>query len=137
MLLGEPQGAGVRYRPVNSCLLPLGELEGRHLVTIEGLNPPSAPGPAPALNPIQEGFVLEGATQCGFCTPGFIVALTGYFLGSESPDPESAEDAVAGKPVPLHALRLHPPGHRPAAGAAPGLALAAACSAWRWGIGAA
>ena len=96
VLLGEPQGAEVRYRPVNSCLLPLGELEGRHLVTIEGLNPPSAPGPAPALNPIQESFVLEGATQCGFCTPGFIVALTGYFLGSESPDPESAEDAVAG-----------------------------------------
>jgi xanthine dehydrogenase small subunit len=96
VLLGEPQGAEVRYRPVNSCLLPLGELAGRHLVTIEGLNPPSGPGPAPALNPIQESFVLEGATQCGFCTPGFIVALTGYFLGNDRPDPESAEDAVAG-----------------------------------------
>ena len=96
VLLGELQGGEVRYRPVNSCLLPIGELEGRHLVTIEGLNPPSGFGPGPALNPIQESFVLEGATQCGFCTPGFIVALTGYFLGNPSPDPESAEDAVAG-----------------------------------------
>jgi xanthine dehydrogenase small subunit len=96
VLLGEPRDGGVRYRPVNSCLLPLGELEGRHLVTIEGLNPPSGPGPAPALNPIQQSFVDQGATQCGFCTPGFIVALTGYFLDTPNPDPESAEDAVAG-----------------------------------------
>ena len=96
VLLGEPRGGEVRYRPVNSCLLPLGELEGRHLVTIEGLNPPVGPGPAPALNPIQQSFVSEGATQCGFCTPGFIVALTGYFLGNPSPDAESALDAVAG-----------------------------------------
>ncbi len=96
VLLGELRGGEVRYRPVNSCLLPLGELEGRHLVTIEGLNPPAGPGPAPALNPLQQSFVDEGATQCGFCTPGFIVALTGYFLNTPSPDPDSAEDAVAG-----------------------------------------
>ena len=96
VLLGEPREGAVRYRPVNSCLLPVGELEGRHLVTIEGLNPPLGPGPAPALNPIQKSFVEEGATQCGFCTPGFIVALTGYFLGNPAPDPETAQDAVAG-----------------------------------------
>jgi xanthine dehydrogenase small subunit len=96
VLLGEIRGGELRYRAVNSCLLPLGELEGRHLVTIEGLNPPPGDGPAPTLNPIQQSFVSEGATQCGFCTPGFIVALTGYFLGNPDPDPESALDAVAG-----------------------------------------
>ncbi len=96
VLLGEPRGKELRYRPVNSCLLPLGELDGRHLVTIEGLNPPAGQEPGPALNPIQQSFVSEGATQCGFCTPGFIVALTGYFLGNPDPDPESALDAVAG-----------------------------------------
>jgi xanthine dehydrogenase small subunit len=96
VLLGEPRGNELRYRPVNSCLLPLGELEGRHLVSIEGLNPPAGQGPGPALNPIQQSFVSEGATQCGFCTPGFIVALTGYFLGNPDSDPESALDAVAG-----------------------------------------
>ncbi len=96
VLLGAPRGGELRYRPVNSCLLPLGELDGRHLVTIEGLNPPAGQEPGPALNPIQQSFVSEGATQCGFCTPGFIVALTGYFLGNPNPDPESALDAVAG-----------------------------------------
>jgi xanthine dehydrogenase small subunit len=99
VLLGEPRDGGLRYRPVNSCLLPLAELEGRHLVTIEGLNPPAGAGPAgapPDLNPIQRAFVEEGATQCGFCTPGFIVALTGYFLGTADPDPEAAQEAVAG-----------------------------------------
>ena len=94
VLLGEPKGGAIRYRPVNSCLLPVGELEGRHLVTIEGLSPPS--GPEPALNPIQRSFVEEGATQCGFCTPGFVVALTGHFLGGPAPSLEKALDAVAG-----------------------------------------
>jgi xanthine dehydrogenase small subunit len=96
VLLGEPRGDELRYRPVNSCLLPLGELDSRHLVTIEGLNPPAGQEPGPALNPIQQSFVVEGATQCGFCTPGFIVALTGYFLGNPDADPDSALDAVAG-----------------------------------------
>ncbi len=96
VLLGEPRGKELRYRPVNSCLLPLGELDGRHLVTIEGLNPPAGLEPGPELNPIQQSFVWEGATQCGFCTPGFIVALTGYFLGNPDPGPESALEAVAG-----------------------------------------
>jgi xanthine dehydrogenase small subunit len=45
------------------------------VVTIEGLNPYNR-----NLNPIQQSFVEEGASQCGFCTPGFIVSLTGYFL---------------------------------------------------------
>ena len=94
VLLGEPKGGEIRYRAVNSCLLPVGELEGRHLVTIEGLNPPS--GREPELNPIQRCFVEEGATQCGFCTPGFIVSLTGWFLGGPAPSLEQALDAVAG-----------------------------------------
>ena len=86
VLLGEPAGPALRYRAVNSCLLPVGELAGRHLVTIEGLNPPGLAGPA--LNAIQQSFVDEGATQCGFCTPGFIVALTGHFLAGPDRDPE-------------------------------------------------
>jgi xanthine dehydrogenase small subunit len=94
VLLGEPRGGDIRYRPVNSCLLPVGELEGRHLVTIEGLNPPA--GSELALNPIQQAFVEEGATQCGFCTPGFIVALTAYFLAGPQPSLEGALEAVAG-----------------------------------------
>ncbi|MFO7608935.1 MAG: FAD binding domain-containing protein [Candidatus Krumholzibacteriia bacterium] len=76
VLLGEPAPGGVRYRAVASCLLPVGELAGRHLVTIEGLNPPVG------LNPIQQALVDEGAPQCGFCFSGFVVSLTGFFLTS-------------------------------------------------------
>ena len=99
VLLGEPAGEGMLYRVVNSCLLPLGAAAGRHLVTIEGLNPAGAGEPGrglPALNPIQECFLEEGATQCGFCTPGFVVSLTGYLLRDPRPTLAGALDAVAG-----------------------------------------
>jgi len=85
ILLGEPHQGGVRYRAVNSCLLPLGEAAGRHVVTIEGLNRPD-------LSPVQKALVEEGAIQCGFCTPGLVVALTGYLLSSDS---LSGADSVA------------------------------------------
>jgi len=99
VLLGEPAGEGMLYRVVNSCLLPLGAAAGRHLVTIEGLNPAGSGEPGrvlPALNPIQECFLEEGATQCGFCTPGFVVSLTGYLLREPRPTLAGALDAVAG-----------------------------------------
>jgi xanthine dehydrogenase small subunit len=89
VLLGEPRGGEILYRPVNSCLLPLGDASGRHVVTIEGLN-------AEALTPVQAAFVEEGASQCGFCTPGFIIALTGFLLSSPRWDVDTALDALAG-----------------------------------------
>ena len=89
VLVGRPERGAVRYEAVNSCLLPAGELPGRHLVTIEGLN-------APALSAVQQAFLDEGATQCGFCTPGFIVALTGFLLSAPRISLAGAIDAVAG-----------------------------------------
>jgi xanthine dehydrogenase small subunit len=86
VLLGEREGDVVAYRAVTSCLLAVGELPGRHLVTIEGLNP------AQGLNPVQQYLVDAGAPQCGFCFPGFVVSLTGYFLNS--PD-LARDDAIA------------------------------------------
>jgi len=74
VLLGTPGPDGVRYTVVNSCLLPLGDVAGRHVVTIEGLN-------QDALTPVQKALVEEGAIQCGFCTPGLVIALTGFLLG--------------------------------------------------------
>ncbi len=76
VLLGELQGSKLVYKTVLSCLLPLGELSGKHLVTIEGLNKEQ-------LSPIQQALVDYGATQCGFCTPGIVMSLTGYLLASE------------------------------------------------------
>ncbi len=73
VLVGELQGRQVIYRPMTSCLMPLGELHGKHLVTIEGIN-------RPELNPVQQAIVQEGATQCGFCTPGIVMSLMGYIM---------------------------------------------------------
>jgi xanthine dehydrogenase small subunit len=73
----------VIYKSINSCLLPVISLNGKHLVTIEGLN-------SNELNPIQEAMVTEGGTQCGFCTPGFIISLTCYFLNNNNYNLESA-----------------------------------------------
>jgi len=102
VLLGQP-GAGdgkvVEYRAVSSCLLPLGDVEGKHLVSIEGLNP-SARAEDPVdvlpLSPVQQQLVDHGAVQCGFCTPGFVVSLTGYMLAASRWDYEAAVEAVAG-----------------------------------------
>lgn len=85
VLLGIPQPDGIDYRTVNSCLLPLGDVAGRHVVTIEGLNQPD-------LSPVQQALLEEGAIQCGFCTPGLVVALTGFLLSGA---PLSAADGVA------------------------------------------
>jgi len=90
VLLGTPSQQGIEYMAVNSCILPVGELRGRHLVTIEGINPEEG------LSPLQQVFVEEGASQCGFCTPGLIMSLTGYFLGTVDPDDAGATGSLAG-----------------------------------------
>ena len=73
ILIGELDGDAVRYRPVTSCLVPLAEAHGTHVVTIEGCN-------LPGLDPVQEAIVEFGGTQCGFCTPGIVVSLHGLLL---------------------------------------------------------
>ncbi len=77
VMVGELQGKKLVYKSVLSCLLPLGELSGKHLVTIEGLN-------REELSPIQQVLVDWGATQCGFCTTGIVMSLTGYLLATET-----------------------------------------------------
>ncbi|MDD9988171.1 MAG: FAD binding domain-containing protein [Spirochaetaceae bacterium] len=74
VLIGELAGDAVRYQPVTSCLVPLGEVHGRHVVTIEGCNLDAG------LTPAQEAVVEHGGTQCGFCTPGIVVSLHGLLL---------------------------------------------------------
>ncbi len=86
VLIGERDPAGrLSYRAVAGCLLPVGELPGRHVVTVEGLNP------SDGLNPIQQSLVDAGAPQCGFCFPGIVVSLAGFFLTSTD---LSADDAM-------------------------------------------
>jgi xanthine dehydrogenase small subunit len=89
VLLGTPQAGRVRYRAVNSCLFPLADAEGRHVVTVEGLNNAD-------LTPVQQAIVSEGASQCGFCTPGIVVSLTGFLLADDALDEDAAVTAIEG-----------------------------------------
>ena len=77
MLVGELKNNTLQYRSLTSCLTPLGNVHGKQVVTIEGLN-------MEGLNPIQQAMVDESATQCGFCTPGFVVSLAGFCLSGKS-----------------------------------------------------
>jgi xanthine dehydrogenase small subunit len=85
VLVGEIIDGELRYRSATSCLMPLGNAHGKHIVTVEGVN-------MEGLNPVQEAFAEEGGTQCGFCTPGFIVSLAGFCLSGK---PATYENAVA------------------------------------------
>jgi xanthine dehydrogenase small subunit len=79
----------VSYRSMPSCLMSVGQLNHTHLVTIEGLQKKSP-------NRLQQAFIDQGATQCGFCTPGFIMALTGYLLAGGIVTLQGAVDALDG-----------------------------------------
>ncbi len=79
VLVGTIQNGLLHYDSMTSCLMPLGNAQGKHIVTVEGLNFPGR------LNPIQDAMAEEGATQCGFCTPGFVMSLAGYCLQNGEP----------------------------------------------------
>lgn len=89
VLLGRVDEAGLCYQPAMPCLLGLGAVEGRHVVTIRGLSEQN-------LSPIQQTLLESGAIQCGFCTPGLVVALTAFFLNARDSNVDAALDAVAG-----------------------------------------
>ena len=89
VLLGTPQRGRVRYQAVVSCLFPLADAAGRHVVTVEGLN-------ATGLTPVQQAIVSEGASQCGFCTPGLVVSLSGFLVNSEDLQADDAVTAIEG-----------------------------------------
>ena len=74
-------------KAVHSCLVLAMQADGAKIVTIEGLSD------GHALHPIQQAYVETGAVQCGFCTPGFIMAT--FALLQETPDP-SEEEILAG-----------------------------------------
>jgi xanthine dehydrogenase small subunit len=89
VLIGQLIDGELVYQSATSCLTPLGNVQNRHVVTIEGLN-------MDELNPIQQAMCDEGGTQCGFCTPGFIVSMAGFCLSSKEPTHKNAVTAVNG-----------------------------------------
>ncbi len=92
VLIGSLENGKMTYKSVTSCITPLGNAAGKHVVTVEGINPEDEN----KLTPVQERMKEHGATQCGFCTPGFVVALTGHSLSDKVGEFKYAKDAVAG-----------------------------------------
>jgi xanthine dehydrogenase small subunit len=91
VLVGELVDDRVRYRSMTSCLMPLANAAGKHIVTIEGINPPGR-----ELTPVQQAMVDTSGTQCGFCTVGFVMSLTGYCLDDSPKTGDAAVSAIDG-----------------------------------------
>ncbi len=92
VLVGEKADGIVRYRAMPSCLLAAGELHDKHLISLEGLVEGADGGPTP----VMRAFLEENASQCGFCTPGFIISLTSWLAEPRVPDMAGALRAVDG-----------------------------------------
>jgi xanthine dehydrogenase small subunit len=95
VVIGELNDGHVRYRAVNACILLSGMLEGRSVTTVEHLR-----GADGRLHPVQQALVDAHASQCGFCTPGFVMSLyalylSGY-LGEPRPGAGRINDVLAG-----------------------------------------
>ena len=89
--IGELDGDHVRYRAVNACIQFLPTLDGKILLTIEDLK--SATG---ALHPVQRAMVDHHASQCGFCTPGFVMSLFALHKENARPSVKDIDTALAG-----------------------------------------
>ena len=91
ILVGELKGEIVKYRTMTSCLMPLGNAQGKHIVTVEGINRPDN-----ELTPVQQAILDESGTQCGFCTVGFVMSLTNFCIDDSPKTVESAVSAIDG-----------------------------------------
>ena len=89
VLVGTLEGGRVHYQNMCSCIMPLANAHGKHIVTIEGLN-------GEELTPVQQAMVDCHGSQCGFCTPGFVVSLTGALLRAERPGYRQLLKAIDG-----------------------------------------
>src|SRR3990170_8826491 len=75
---------------VNSCLVPVCQVDGAHVVTVEGL---ASQG---TLDRLQAAFLETGGAQCGICTPGMLMAARAYIGAGGGPDEDQIREAIAG-----------------------------------------
>jgi xanthine dehydrogenase small subunit len=86
-----PDGSRIQYRAINSCIRFLATLDGRELVTVEHLQPADA-----VLHPVQQSMVDHHGSQCGFCTPGFVMSLFALYLEGTPATRERVIHALTG-----------------------------------------
>src|SRR5215471_11958113 len=91
IVLGRRVDGSLRFEAVNSCLMMLPQIANCAVLTVEGVA--AADG---ALHPVQQALVDTDATQCGFCTPGFVMAMFAFHHGGEPADNAIIHDALAG-----------------------------------------
>lgn len=85
VLVGDFENGRLTYRSMTSCLMPLANAHGKHIVTVEGIN-------GAQLTPVQQAMAETNGSQCGFCTIGFVMSLTGFAL---APGAHTVEKAIA------------------------------------------
>ena len=88
-LVGTDTEGKAQYQAVNSCLLPLGSVAGRAVVTVEGVA-------GETLHPVQQALVDSGGSQCGYCTPGFVMSLFAGYYDGQLDDTGLTDSAVEG-----------------------------------------
>lgn len=91
VLVGRLHDGTLRYEPVNACIRFLASCHGCHVVTVEHLR-----GPDGGLHPVQQAMVDHHGSQCGFCTPGFVMALYGLWMTNPDPSVVQIETALQG-----------------------------------------
>ena len=100
-LMGTKEGCGngecgactvlIDGKPLNACLFPAPEIAGRSVTTVEGLG-----GPDGKLSPVQKAFVANGGIQCGFCSPGMLMATTALLREKRKPSDGEIRSALVG-----------------------------------------
>jgi aerobic-type carbon monoxide dehydrogenase small subunit (CoxS/CutS family) len=74
--------------PVRSCTIPVGDVKGKNIVTIEGLESDGK------LHPVQKAFIEHDAMQCGYCTPGMIMNATGLLMKNPAPTTDQIKEGM-------------------------------------------
>ena len=88
--LGSLKDGRLIYEPVNACILLLGQVDGKEIVTVDDL------AGGGKLHPIQQALVDQHGSQCGFCTPGFVMSLFPLYQSGIAPDRKAVLDQLAG-----------------------------------------
>lgn len=101
VLVGRPERGRPLYRAIDSCIAFVFQVEGCHVVTVEGLDGPSprtscGPEALETLTPVQRSMVECHGSQCGFCTPGFVMMMTGLLEEHERLDADQLRHGLTG-----------------------------------------
>ena len=110
VVVAERSGDRLAWKPINACIRPLPSLAGKAVFTVESLKLDDG-----TLHPVQQAMVDSHASQCGFCTPGFVMSLFGLYKTTRDPSRVQIDDAISGnlcrctgyRPILDAAKRMH------------------------------